>query len=209
MTSIAAPQIAKQRAEVLEAALGEHLALLSQVAREEEDQEDLRELAGLELERPDVDPELHAVDSLAEPRNGREQEEEDRRDSEQVAVRLEHAVVVAQRDQRRREDADADQDPERLAPAVVGVEPVVDAKAERREHRGERKQRTVGVRRRPPHDDVRRQIEAEEDGSVADRARRDLGLAGDRDARERGSGDHAGDEDAAELPVPRRHRTAR
>ena len=116
---------------------------------------------------------------------------------------------MPQRDQRRGEDPEADQDPERLAPPVVGVEPVVQRQAERREHGGEREQRAVRVRRSAAHDDVSRQIEGEEDGSIADRTRGDLGLACDRDAGERGTGDHTGDEDAAELPVPRGHRTAR
>ena len=152
----------------------------------------------------------HAVDPLAEPRNGREQEQEDGRDAEQVAVRLEHAVVVPQRDQRGGEDPEADQDPERLASPVVGIEPVVQCQAERREHGREREQRAVRVRRGPSHDDVSRQIQARgRRCSIADRAGGDLGLPGDRDARERGPGDQAGDEDAAELPVPRGHRTAR
>jgi hypothetical protein len=49
----------------------------------------------------EVDPEAHAVDAFAEPRNGRKQEEPDCRDAEEVAVRLEDAVVVAQHDERR------------------------------------------------------------------------------------------------------------
>ena len=46
----------QQRPEVLQPSLCEHLALLAQVAGEEDDQENLRELARLELERADVDP---------------------------------------------------------------------------------------------------------------------------------------------------------
>ena len=61
-TSIAAPQISEQRPEVLQPALREHLALLAQVAGEEDDQRDLRELARLELERAELHPQAGAVD---------------------------------------------------------------------------------------------------------------------------------------------------
>ena len=49
-TSIAPAQIDEQRPHVLQPPLREHLALLAQVAGEEDDQEDLRELARLERE---------------------------------------------------------------------------------------------------------------------------------------------------------------
>ena len=52
----------EQRAEVLQPSLCEHLALLAQVAGQEQDQQDLRELARLELEAADADPEAGAVD---------------------------------------------------------------------------------------------------------------------------------------------------
>src|SRR6185503_11960964 len=51
----------KQRTEVLQPALRQDLALLAQVAREEDDQEDLRQLARLELERAEMNPEARAV----------------------------------------------------------------------------------------------------------------------------------------------------
>ena len=86
-----------ERAEVLQASLREHLALLAQVAGEEEDQADLRELAGLELERPDAHPQPHAVHALAEAGHRGQQEQRDGSDAEEVAVRLEDAVVVPER----------------------------------------------------------------------------------------------------------------
>ena len=46
----------QQRGHVLQPALREHLALLAQVRRQEDDQRDLRQLAGLELEPADVAP---------------------------------------------------------------------------------------------------------------------------------------------------------
>jgi hypothetical protein len=56
----------EQRPEVLQPSLGEHLALLAEIAREEDDQSDLRQLARLELKRPEVHPQARAVDGRAE-----------------------------------------------------------------------------------------------------------------------------------------------
>ena len=80
----------EQRSEVLEPALGDDLPFLAQVAGEEEDQADLRELAGLKLERSEVHPQAHAVDALAEPGNGGQQQKRDGSDAEEVAVGLEN-----------------------------------------------------------------------------------------------------------------------
>src|SRR5205823_5488965 len=74
----------EQRPEVLQASLCEHLTLLPQVPREEENQEDLRELARLELQRADSDPEPRAVDNAADPRSERQQQEHDRAEPEEV-----------------------------------------------------------------------------------------------------------------------------
>ena len=84
----------EQRPEILEPALRQHLSLLAQVAGEEDDQEDLRDLAGLELERSDVHPEPRPVDVLAEAGQRRQEQEPDRAEPEQVLVVFEHAVVA-------------------------------------------------------------------------------------------------------------------
>ena len=64
----------EQRAEVLDPPLGEHFALLAQVAREEDDQHDLGELARLEPDAADLDPEARPVDRLPDHRQRREDE---------------------------------------------------------------------------------------------------------------------------------------
>ena len=89
---------------------------------------------------------------------------------------------MAEPDQRRGEDADADGDPDRLPAPVVGVEPVVRRHAERGQYRGEREQRAVGVRDRAPDDDVCDDVEAEEERSPGDDVRRELRVARERDA---------------------------
>ena len=45
---------------------GEHLPVVAQVAGEEDDEQDLRDLAGLERDRPELHPERRAVDRRAE-----------------------------------------------------------------------------------------------------------------------------------------------
>ena len=76
------------------------LALLAQVAREEEDQADLRELARLELERPESTQSRTPLTVSPMPGHGGQEQERDRGDAEEVAVRLEHAVVVPEPDER-------------------------------------------------------------------------------------------------------------
>jgi hypothetical protein len=195
----------QQRAEVLEAALGQHLALLAQVAREEDDQRELCELTGLELERADVDPEAGAVDRLAEDGRGREREQQERADAEEVLVALEHAVVVAEGEHRPRERADAHDDPEALTERVVRVQPVDQRQADRGEERHHRQQVRVGVGHREARDHVRDDVEAEEEERVGQRAGRDLRLVRDVDAREADAGDQPDDDEIEELAVPRGH----
>ena len=93
----------QQRPEVLQSSLRQHLALLAQVPGEEDDQEHLRELARLELERADMHPEARAVDGGAEPGHRGQDEQPDRRQAEEVLVALEPPVVAVERVQRDRE----------------------------------------------------------------------------------------------------------
>ena len=72
----------------------QHLAVLAQVAGEEDDDADLRELGRLEGERADLDPEVGAVDLLADPRQARRQQQQQADDGDRVAVALEHVVVA-------------------------------------------------------------------------------------------------------------------
>ena len=104
------------------------------------------------------------------------------------------------------EGGDADGDPDRLPAAVLGVEAVDRDDPEHREHGGEREERAVGVRHRPPYDDVRDEVEGEEERAPRDRARRDLGVAGDRDARERDAREQRRDDQPGELAAARTHR---
>ena len=135
----------EQRPPVLQPPLREHLALLAEVGREEDDERDLPELARLELEPAEVDPEPRAVDRLADPGRQRQEEQEDRRDSEDVLVALEHAIVVAQPEERRGEHGNADHDPEPLPERVARPEPVDLRQPDRREQRRHRQQVRIGA----------------------------------------------------------------
>jgi hypothetical protein len=82
----------------------EHLSIVPEVARDEDDQENLGELAGLERDRADRDPEVRAVDRLAEPGKGRQDQEPDGDDPERVLVVVEPPVPVAEDEDREREE---------------------------------------------------------------------------------------------------------
>ena len=196
----------EQRPDVLELPARERLALLAQVAREEDDEADLRELARLELDRPEVDPEPRAVDRSPSPGTDGSSSSATAADAEQVAVRLEDAVVVPEPDQRPAEGRDADQHPHRLSAAVVGVEAVdvMTPNAVSTAVSGSSAPSAYGTV--TPHDDVRDDVEAEEERAVGERVRGDLGVARERDGRERHARDETGDHEPEELPRPGVHR---
>ena len=72
----------------------------AEVVREDDDHQDLRELAELELERPDRDPARRAADAVADREREREQPELD--DVQRPGEGLEPLVVERGRDRRRR-----------------------------------------------------------------------------------------------------------
>jgi hypothetical protein len=102
----------------------EHLPVVPQVPGDEDDEEDLGELARLESHRPDRDPEVRAVDRLAELRQRGQDQEPNGEDPERVLVVVEPPVPVAGEQHREREDADADYDPDALAERQIRVDPV-------------------------------------------------------------------------------------
>ena len=168
----------------------------------------LPELARLDLERADVDPEARAVDRLADHGQARQEDQPERRDAEDVLVALEHAVVPVQPEERRREGGDADHDPEPLPEGVARPEPVDLRHADRREERRHRQQVRVGERHGHARDDVRDEVEAEEEDGVAERAARDLRLERDVDGGEADRRQHADREECRQLTVAKGHRNS-
>ena len=93
------------------------------------------------------------------PGRQRQEEQQDRRDAEDVLVALEHAVVVAQPEERRGEHADADHDPDPLPERVARAEPVDLRHPDRRQERRHRQQVRIGERHGQARDEVRDEVE--------------------------------------------------
>ena len=165
----------QHRAEVLErrqrhpehaaGADDQHLAVLAQVAGEEDDDADLRELGRLEGERADLDPEVGAVDLLADAGQARRQQQQQPDRGDRVAVALEH-VVVAQELDRQREEDEAEHEPVGLVAGQVGVDPVDHHQAERGQQRDQREQVGVGVGQPDPQEEVGGEADRQEVGAV-------------------------------------------
>ena len=160
----------------------------------------------MELQRPRLHPEAGTVHCLPDQRQRRQEEQADRRDAEDVLVRLEAAEIVAQQNQRRGEGGDADDDPEPLPERVVRVEAVDLGHAEGSEQAGQGQQVRVGLRHRDPRDYVCRDVEPEEEQCVRQRGRGDDLLARDVHAGEAEARDDPDDEEVEELAVSEGHR---
>src|SRR5581483_5301288 len=131
----------------------EQLPLLHQVGGEEDHQQDLGRLAGLEVERPEVDPQPGAVDVLADSRDGREEQRGDPEEGERVAVALQ-VGDPADGGQGGDEGGDADRRPQRLVTGQVGVEPGDDDEADAVEEDGEAEEGAVGPGGEAPYGQV-------------------------------------------------------
>ena len=168
----------EQRPEVLERrdrhprhaprSLDQHLPRVAQVGGEEDDDRDLAELGGLEGDRPEVDAQVGAVDLRADPRHARQEEQDQARRGDRVAVALEHAQVAQQQDGRR-EQRQADHEPLRLLARQLLVDAVDDDEPEARQHGDQREHVRVGVRQREAQEQVAREAEAEEPQAVGQR----------------------------------------
>ena len=125
-------------------AAGEQLSFVDQVRGEEQDEQDLRGLAGLEVHRADPHPEPRPVDRLPDPGCERQQQGEHPEEQERVPVPLEGPDPL---DEHQGEDErdDAHRGPDRLDPPQPGVEAGHGDEAEPVQQRGERQQHRVGV----------------------------------------------------------------
>src|SRR5205085_2257213 len=99
----------EQRTPVLQASLREDLALLLEIAGEEDDQRDLAQLTGLQAERTEMDPQPRAVDRHGDPSDDvreEEEREEERRVRERRSGDRRLARDVDAREADRGENAD-------------------------------------------------------------------------------------------------------
>ena len=148
----------------------EDLAVVAQVAGEEDHQRDLRQLRRLEGDAAHVHVEVGAVDFLADPGHPRQHRHADPHGDDRVAVALQHADAgAAQRQDRRREQHQPQHHPLRLLARQRGVDAVHHHDPHARQHRPEREQVGVGVGQREADHEVPRQAQPEEDRAVGER----------------------------------------
>ena len=141
---------------------GQQLALLDQVGGEEHGQGELGELAGLEVHRPEADPDAGAVDVLPEHRDQREQHQADADEQGDVAVALEVAGPT--------DEGEGGDEGARCPTAVhsdlqagqVLVEAGDEHVAQPVEQDGQREEGAVGPGRQLPHGEVRGEEQGQE-----------------------------------------------
>src|SRR4029079_4362561 len=159
---------------------GQDVAFLHQVAGEEDDQQDLGDLTGLEGQGTDADPDPGPVDVAADAGRQWQQEhpETDRHGGEREPAQV---AVVPQDD----DDADGDEHGQRAphqllgrqelaAGAVAGQVQAVDhPQAQPVEQRGDRQHQRVGIRGPPPQHQVEAEGERQQPGTVPDQVGRE------------------------------------
>ena len=188
------------------AADGEELALLHEVGREEEGEEDLGELAGLEVDRSDAHPDAGAEVLPADAGHEREQQKGEAEEPDGPAVALEVADPANQHE-RDDERGDADCHPSRLQLGQVlrlrpgRVEADDEHVAEPVQQPGDRQKRAVGVRREPPDGDVRGELEPQHHGQEGADVGRNGGVLGQGGQDVGADGDERSKDDESELGV--------
>ena len=130
---------------------GEQLAVLGEVGGEEEHDEDLGDLAGLERQPREVYPQLRAVD-LASDERGQQQQDEAAH-HERVLVARER-LERRHRDERGHECCHADEQPHHLACGELLIETRDHGQADAGQHEHDREQARVGVCREAAHCEV-------------------------------------------------------
>ena len=204
----------QQRPEVLEprdrdsehaARCRDHrLAALVQIARQEDDDAELRELRRLEAQRPDVHAQVGAVHLRADPGQARKHQQADADRGDHVAVALEHPDV-AQHEDREREQRDARHEPPGLLARERVVDAIDDHESDRGQQRAEREQVRIGVRQRRADEQVDREAQAEEDRAVGEARVADLRLARREHRREPGRDEQRDRDQSHQLPVASGH----
>jgi hypothetical protein len=203
---------------------GEQLALLHEERGEEHDQEDLGELAGLDGEDAQPQPDLRPVD-LGDRRRQQAGQREQHQPGEarRVAVAGQRAVVAHEEQHgdeqrqpdRRPRDLPPDQDgggiaAERRGALGVGeVQPVDHDEAQPVEQRHAGQDQRVGVRREPAHGHVREREEGEvREPHPQQRLGERLLLVG-LDEHERDRDEHRRERQQHQLDAPPRRRGGR
>ena len=111
-------------------------------------------------------------------------------------------VVVPEEKERRGEDRDRDHDPDALPERVVGIETIDLSEPDRGQQAGNRQQVRVGERNRVARDEMRREVQHEEEPRIRQGGRRHDVLPRDVDAGEPDRRQDADDDQERELAVP-------
>ena len=188
-----------QRADLPDAG-GDELALVGEVGGEEDGQDDLGDLAGLEVDRSDPDPDAAAVDGLADARQQGEQQQADAEHGEGVAVALERAGALHQ-PERRHERHDPDGGPRGLVGREPLVEPGDDDVAEPVQHGRHRQQDRVGLGGEAPHGHVGAEQQGEDDDQERDDVGGDAGAGAQAGQHVGARGDDHHEQHQAQLGV--------
>ena len=186
-----------QRADLPRAA-GDQLAVVGQVAGEEDGQRQLGELTWLEVDRAEADPDPGAAERAAEPRHERQQQQADAGEQEDPAVAGQVGGPLHD-DQRQHEGADGQHAPGRLQAGQVFVQPSDHDVADAVKDGGQRQQGPVSALGEPPHTEVGDEQQPEEDGEERDDPRRDDGELAERGERVGAGRDERGHHDQRQL----------
>jgi hypothetical protein len=189
--------------------LHEELAVVGEVAREVEDEAELRELGGLEPHGPERNREEGAVLRMADAGHPRSEQEQHAGERQHVPVFPQHAVVLAQREDRAGIGDEPDHEPRGLVAREALVDPVELDQPEAGEHRDEWQQVRVGIGQRDRRDDVRDHDEPEESGAVEEGDVREVARVV-REHRREPDGDEQRrrDQESEVTDAPKDHRSS-
>ena len=181
---------------------GEQDLLVVEVAREEDDDGELRELGRLDAEAEGMDPQLGAVDRRAEDDGADEERQADGADDVPVTVELH---VVADDEHGDDEQSGADQQPLPLRERQRRLDAEDLREPDRRQQGGDRQQERVGLWEQDPHHHVQQQEDADEHEAVDDRDAVDLAEPAGVDRHVRHRADRPGQHEEHELEIAPAH----
>ena len=185
----------------------EHLAVGGQVGGDEEHNEDLCQLAGLEAKRAEAQPQLAAARLVADDgQHGREQKQNT--DDHQRVLVIGKLVQVAHGGQCDHHGCHADEKPEQLVDSQVGHDAGYKGNADTRKRKGNGQNGRVCCRGQQTHGDVRHEKCSENAQRNAERIKGKLLAARDHHHGEKHNDNGRGDDQEHELYIAARHRLA-
>ena len=183
----------------------EHLAVGGQVGGDEEHDENLRQLAGLEAEAAEAQPQLAAAGLVADDRQHGGKQQQNAHDHERVLV-IGELVQVAHDGERGDHGRDADEQPQQLIHGQIGHNTGDEGDADARQRERDRQDGRVGRRGEQAHGDVGHEECGEDAEGHAQGVEGELLPAGDHHHGKKHDDDGRGDEQKHQLYVAPGHR---